>query len=1193
MDKGIFQYVLRYSKKEQLFLGILAGASLPFYFIYLALPKQIIDDALGGKSGSKELAFPKNYLGMELEQVPYLLTLCGLFLLLVFVNGGFKYFINVYRGAAGERMLRRLRFQLLERVLRFPLPQFRKTSQGEVVSMVTLETEPLGGFFGEALSLPSYQGGTLVTLMVFMFVQDWKLGLAAIALYPLQGYLIPKLQKKVNLLGKERVLTVRRLSERIGETVSGAHEIHANDTSQYELADLSDRLGRIYNIRYQIYQKKFFIKFINNFLALLTPFFFFSIGGLLVINGDITMGALIAVLSAYKDVSAPWKMLLTYYQRLEDSKIKYQQLIEKFEIPELIDEDQQKLDVEDLPTLEGKLMAANISWIEDDGLRVIDGASMSMDLPSHVALVGAPGSGKGELSQLMTSLLSPSGGRITLGEQNVTDMPEAVTGRKFSYVSQEPYIFSGTIRDNLLYGLKHRPMREAGYSDEEKSTRARFVADSIGSGNSPYDIQADWVDMAMVGAEDQAALTQKEIHYLAQVGLEDDVYQIGLRQTVDHNSSPDLADKLLSARKILRQQLDEAEISGFVESFEQEKFNTNASVAENILFGTPVGEEFEIDALGENAYVLEVLEKCGLSNDFLTKGHRLAEIMVDLFRGLPADHEFFERFSFISAEDLPEFEALLNRITQNGIESISDEDRAHLIALPFKLIPARHHLGLIEDDFALQLLEARTVFCDNLPENLSAAVEFFDTENFNSAGSVQDNILFGKLASERAESADAVGELMAAVIRETGLREEIIGLGLNFEVGNAGARLSNIQRQKLAIARGMIKQPDMFVMNEALTGLDGESQANVLNSIRREQEGKSLLFVPSEIEVDVPFDQIYSIAGGKVAVQGDEVKTESVEQPVEETRAEGGFGDEIDVLASVPLFGGLDRSRLKLLSFASERYEYNAGETVFEQGEVGDKAYVIVGGEADVILETLDGPKTLVTMKKNDLFGELALLCDAPRTATIKAASNLNVMSISKDVFFKLISEDVDMSARVTRSVADRLERTTRDLSDASTVRDAITNLPDRRLFTDRLNNIIARNERYKELSALMWFDIEKNFNLNSAMLDDVGDRLLREVANRVSACMRETDIAARIEDMTIAFIVSPIAEVNAVDLLASRIVKSMTEPIKIDEQSFQLSENWEFQARSLENINGDHDLPALQADNSNVHTIKERPKAQ
>ena len=338
MEKGLFKYVLRYSKKEQIFLGCMAILSFPFYFISLDIPKQIVDDALGGKKGSKELAFPKEFLGMEFEQIPYLMMLCLLFLVLVFINGGFKYFINVYRGAAGERMLRRLRYQLIERVLRFPLPQFRKTSQGEVVSMVTLETEPLGGFFGDSLSLPTYQGGMLITLMAFMLIQDWKLGVAALALYPLQIYLIPKLQRRVNMLGKERVKTVRSLSERIGEAVTGAHEIHANDTSQYELSDFSSRLGKIYDIRYEIYRRKFFIKFLNNFLALLTPFFFYSIGGWLVIKGDISMGALIAVLGAYKDVSAPWKMLLTWYQRLADSRIKYEQLIDKFEIATLQDE---------------------------------------------------------------------------------------------------------------------------------------------------------------------------------------------------------------------------------------------------------------------------------------------------------------------------------------------------------------------------------------------------------------------------------------------------------------------------------------------------------------------------------------------------------------------------------------------------------------------------------------------------------------------------------------------------------------------------------------------------------------------------------------------------------------------------------------------------------------------------------------
>ena len=182
MERGVFQFVFKYSKTQQLVLILITLASLPFYFFSLDIPKQIVDKAIKGKDNG--IVFPYDYYGFELGQIEFLMVLCALFLILVVVNGGFKFFLNVYRGAAGERLLRRLRYQLIERVLRFPLPQFRKTSQGEVVSMVTLETEPLGGFFGDALNLPSYQGGLLLTLMGFMFVQDWKLGLAAIALYP-------------------------------------------------------------------------------------------------------------------------------------------------------------------------------------------------------------------------------------------------------------------------------------------------------------------------------------------------------------------------------------------------------------------------------------------------------------------------------------------------------------------------------------------------------------------------------------------------------------------------------------------------------------------------------------------------------------------------------------------------------------------------------------------------------------------------------------------------------------------------------------------------------------------------------------------------------------------------------------------------------------------------------------------------
>ena len=146
--------------------------------------------------------------------------------------------------------------------------------------------------------------------MVFIFNQDLWLGLAAIALYPPQVYLIPRLQRKINLLSKDRVQTARQLSDRIGESVAGFAEIRGNDTLQLERADISHRLGKIYAIRYDIYKRKFFVKFLNNFLAQITPFFFYSVGGYLVIKGSLSLGALVAVLAAYKDILNPWKELL-------------------------------------------------------------------------------------------------------------------------------------------------------------------------------------------------------------------------------------------------------------------------------------------------------------------------------------------------------------------------------------------------------------------------------------------------------------------------------------------------------------------------------------------------------------------------------------------------------------------------------------------------------------------------------------------------------------------------------------------------------------------------------------------------------------------------------------------------------------------------------------------------------------------
>lgn len=137
---------------------------------------------------------------------------------------------------------------------------------------------------------------------------------------------------------------------------------------------------------------------------------------------------------------------------------------------------------------------------------------------------------------------------------------------------------------------------------------------------------------------------------------------------------------------------------------------------------------------------------------------------------------------------------------------------------------------------------------------------------------------------------------------------------------------------------------------------------------------------------------------------------------------------EVDVLAKVPLFRGIDRAKLRLLAFISERVSYSPGEALCEQGESGDVAFILLTGEADIVLRTEAGPKRVARMHENDIVGEIAILIDVPRTASVVAVGEVEALAVSKDNFLKLLRTFPEMSLEVTRVLAHRLERTTREL---------------------------------------------------------------------------------------------------------------------------------------------------------------------
>jgi putative ABC transport system ATP-binding protein len=900
MEGNLFKYILKHSLRDQALILAVVAVSLLFYYVSLDLPRTIVNAiqklathpermttflhleiGVPGFLGGGTLHI---FDGFKLGRVSYLVAICVLFLVFVVINNWFKIYINTAKGRLGERMLRRLRFDLFDRVLRFPQPQFRKVKQAEIATMIKDEVEPLGGFIGDAFVQPAFLGGNALTALFFMLQQSFWLGSIALVILIVQALVIPRLRRKILVLGRKRQLTARQLAGRIAECVDGSIEIHTHGTSNLERADIVERLGRIYQIRFDLYQRKFAVKGLNNFLAQVTPFTFYLLGGLLAFAGKVDLGIIVAVINAYKDLPGPVKELIDWDQQRQAVQISYEQVVEQFEPEGMLPPELQALPVEPVEPLTGDI-SVNAALIADDSdVKLLNGVSVTIPDNAHVALLGGAGSGVEAFALALARLLPLTAGSISIGGRDLSLLPEAVTGRSFGYAGPEAYMFAVgphdnalNVRDNLIYGLKHEPLSPAVYDEVERRKRDFFERQR--AGNPVLDVSANWLDYEEAGAKDLADLDEKIAATLKIIELEEDVYQFGLRGIIDPGKQSDLASRFVGARAELRNRLADPSLGALVEQFDADRYNKNMSVVENLLFGTPVGYAFQpdLEAPGPDeraaqdagrAYIHRVLADAGLAETLADVGRRIAETMVELFADLPPGHPFFEQFSFIAAEDLPEYRALLGRLEKSSIGNLPEADRNRLTALAFPYIEARHRLDLIDTALEARLLEARREFARGLPAELRSAIQFYDTDKYIGAVSVQDNMLFGRMVYGQAQAGLRIGALIGEVLDKLDLRRAVLRVGLEYQVGVAGKRLSNVQRQKLGLARALLKQPRYLIVNEAMALIDAAGQARILKSVLKARQGKCVLWVLRHEEAIRGFDRVLEMKDGRIVAQG-------------------------------------------------------------------------------------------------------------------------------------------------------------------------------------------------------------------------------------------------------------------------------------------------------------------------------------
>jgi putative ABC transport system ATP-binding protein len=831
--RHLFYWILRKHRWMQFFLLLIILVSLFFRVFPLEMQKRIINEAI------------------HLKQLDLLYLYCGLYIGAVVLAGISKYAINVMQTILGQKILVEIRNELYDHVLQLPLQFYRKMQPGTVISAMTSELNSIGFFLGGAIAIPVTSILTFAVFLWFMFSLSPLLALLSVGIYPLELIVIPLLQKKYNRLNKERIKTTRLMANMVNETISGIHEIHSNASYELEKKRMGIYIRSLFKVLKRLFFVKYGIKFANNLFQSFGPFILFLVGGYLAINGQFTLGALVAFLSAYEKVYDPWKEMLEYYQSLQDAMVSYRQIMQTFDLqPEhlLLPPGRE------VRKLAGDIKMQNAGFMVGSGVKLLDRINLHIKPKEQVALVGFSGSGKSTLALLMAQLYDVTSGTVLLDNHDIAELSKADISHNVTMIAQHPFIFSGTIRDNLLYGA--RALHREG---EEFLSR------------------------------------EKVLQAIHDVGLADDVMRFGLQTILTPEQGKVFIDKILNMRRIIGTELHD-QFAEEIEFYDINNFLYYTTIRNNIVCGDSADKRFTIENLviDKDKEFSRLLQATGVEPLLLELGKTIASQTVELLKNFADDDFFFRNTPMLPAE-FDQYRELMERRQDNG-KCRDRHDRKLIMTLALRYIPKLHTVGELSAELQEKIMDTRRRFLQEIGcasgeygvalkqmSEISVSDQSIEELCCNEGDkgftpycpglylathTLLDNIIFGTVKSGR-RLTENLQDLAYKVFTREGLLDDIIDIGLNFDVGSKGDRLSGGQQQKLAIARAFLRDTDILIMDEATASLDNASQARIQEILDNDFRGrKTVISVIHRLDFAQSYDRIYVLKNGLIIEQG-------------------------------------------------------------------------------------------------------------------------------------------------------------------------------------------------------------------------------------------------------------------------------------------------------------------------------------
>lgn len=297
-------------------------------------------------------------------------------------------------------------------------------------------------------------------------------------------------------------------------------------------------------------------------------------------------------------------------------------------------------------------------------------------------------------------------------------------------------------------------------------------------------------------------------------------------------------------------------------------------------------------------------------------------------------------------------------------------------------------------------------------------------ENFLFNATVRENI-----AVSRPEATDY--EIIAAA-QAAEIHDVIAALPDGYETvaGERGRRFSGGQRQRIAIARALLCNPAILILDEATSALDAASEHAINGTIARIAKGRTVISVTHRLSAVAGMNRIFVLDRGRLIEEGthNELlarrglyanlwrKQAGVAVEANETRAT------VDStwLAELSLMQGVSRAALESMALSFGTEIFPAGRDIVHQGDPGDRFYIVARGTVEVSREENRHKTILAKLTDGDCFGEMALLSDSPRNATVRTLTHCICLSLSRDVFKRVLATEPELREHIQKVSAAR-----------------------------------------------------------------------------------------------------------------------------------------------------------------------------